>query len=221
MATLSSSSSSAFLSPVKSKRLSCHRTKATLHFKRPLSVKSLFSPESDGPPPAVQTFWQWLSDEGVISTKSPVKPGIVREGLGLVALRNISRNEVVLEIPKRFWVNPDTVSASEIGNSSTDSTIYWSEEDFSEIQGTQLLSTTLSVKDYVQSEFQKVEEEVILPHKQLFPFPITLDDFLWAFGILRSRAFSRLRGQNLVLIPVADLINHSPRHNNGRLCLGD
>lgn len=71
--------------------------------------------------------------------------------------------------------------------------------------GTQLLSTTLGVKDYVQSEFLKVKEQVILPHNHLFP-PITLDDFLWAFGILRSRAFSRLRGESLVLIPFADLV---------------
>lgn len=74
------------------------------------------------------------------------------------------------------------------------------------LAGTQLLSTTMGVKEYVQSEFQKVEEEIILPNKQLFPSPITLDDFFWAFGILRSRAFSRLRGQNLVLIPLADLV---------------
>lgn len=66
------------------------------------------------------------------------------------------------------------------------------------------------MKEYVQNECLKVQEEIILPHKQLFPHPITSDDFLWAFGILRSRAFSRLRGQNLVLIPLADLINHSP-----------
>lgn len=169
----------------------------------------------------------------------------MREGLGLVAKRDIGRNEVVLEIPKRYWVNPDTVAGSEIGGlcrglkpwiavalflirernlggestwqdyvailpDKTDSTVFWSEEELSEIQGTQLLSTTLGVKEYVQSEFEKVEEEVILPHKKLFPFPVTSDDFLWAFGILRSRAFSRLRGQDLVLIPAADLINHSP-----------
>lgn len=85
-----------------------------------------------------------------------------------------------------------------------------SEEELVELQGTQLLSTTFGVKDYLQTEFLKVEEEVILPHKQLFSSPITLDDFLWAFAILKSRAFSRLRGQNLVLIPLADLINHSP-----------
>ncbi|KAG2268213.1 hypothetical protein Bca52824_062768 [Brassica carinata] len=39
---------------------------------------------------------------------------------------------------------------------------------------------------------------------------ITLMTSSWHFGILRSRAFSRLRGQNLVLIPLADLINHNP-----------
>lgn len=72
--------------------------------------------------------------------------------------------------------------------------------------GTQLLSTTLGVKEHVQNEFQKVEKEILIPHKQLFPYPITSDDFLWAFGILRSRAFSRLRGQNLVLVPLADLV---------------
>lgn len=73
--------------------------------------------------------------------------------------------------------------------------------------GTQLLSTTLGVKEYVASEFQKLEQEIILPNRQLFPSRITLNDFVWAFGILRSRAFSRLRGQNLVLIPLADLVS--------------
>ncbi|KAL9678707.1 hypothetical protein QQ045_016556 [Rhodiola kirilowii] len=85
-----------------------------------------------------------------------------------------------------------------------------SEEELAELQGSQLLSTTLSVKDYVKNEFLKIEEEVINPNKRLFPNPVTLDDFIWAFGILRSRAFSRLRDQNLLLVPFADLINHSP-----------
>ena len=81
--------------------------------------------------------------------------------------------------------------------------------------GTQLLSTTLGVKEYVENEFKKLEEGVILPNKQLFPSPITIDDFFWAFGILRSRAFSRLRGQNLVLIPLVDFVSsfsHSDRY---------
>lgn len=73
--------------------------------------------------------------------------------------------------------------------------------------GSQLLNTTLGVKDLVANEFAKLEEEVIVPHKRLFPFDITLEDFFWAFGILRSRAFTRLEGQSLVLIPLADLVS--------------
>ncbi|CAJ1939796.1 unnamed protein product [Sphenostylis stenocarpa] len=215
-----------------------------LHLKRPLSAKCVASLGTEiSVPPAVDTFWQWLKEEGVVSGKTPVKPGVVPEGLGLVALKDISRNEVVLQVPKRLWINPDAVAASEIGKvcnglkpwlavalflirerskddslwkhyfsilpKETDSTIYWSEEELSELQGTQLLNTTQSVKEYVKSEFRRLEEEIILPNKKLFPSPITIDDFFWAFGILRSRAFSRLRNENLVVIPLADLINHS------------
>ena len=52
----------------------------------------------------------------MVSAKTPAKPGLVPQGLGLVAQRDISRNEVVLEIPKKLWINPDVVAASEIGN---------------------------------------------------------------------------------------------------------
>ncbi|POO03485.1 Rubisco LSMT methyltransferase [Trema orientale] len=253
MVTLSglSSSSSAFLFPPRTtlRHLYSPPRGPALHLKKPLSVTSLQSPELDPSLPAeVHTFWKWLRDEGVVSAKTPARPGLVPEGLGLIAQRDIPRNEVVLEIPKRLWINPDAVSGSEIGNvcsglkpwiavalfllreksrddslwrlyldilpEETNSTIFWwsrSEEELSELRGTQLLSTTLGVKEYVENEFKKLEEEVILPNKQLFPSPITMDDFFWAFGILRSRAFSRLRGQNLVLIPLVDFINHSPK----------
>ena len=43
-----------------------------------------------------------------------MKPSVVPEGLGLVALKDISRNEVVLQVPKRLWINPDVVAALEI-----------------------------------------------------------------------------------------------------------
>ncbi|XVF03290.1 hypothetical protein REPUB_Repub04eG0248600 [Reevesia pubescens] len=248
--TLSSPSTSTFFSSLTTlKHFSSFTSKPTLPINLTkktisLSATSLHSPATVDPPPEVQTFWKWLQDQGVVSAKSPVRPGMVPEGLGLIAKKDISRNEVVLEIPNRFWINQDAVAGSEIGSlcsglkpwvsvalflireklredsrwrvyldilpELTDSTVFWSEEELAELQGTQLLSTTLGVKEYVQTEFLKVEEEIILPNKQLFPVPITLDDFFWAFGILRSRAFSRLRGQNLVLIPLADLINHSP-----------
>ncbi|WCJ22196.1 [Fructose-bisphosphate aldolase]-lysine N-methyltransferase chloroplastic [Euphorbia peplus] len=237
-----SSSIFTFTSPFPKPFCSIYKTQ---HSKKPLSLtSSLQSSTITAPPPQLQTFWKWLTDQGVVSGKSPARPGVVSEGLGLIALRDISRNEVVLEIPKKLWINPDKVSDSEIGKvcsglkpwisvavflireklkvdsdwrpyldvlpETTDSTIYWSEEELKELQGSQLLSTTLGVKKYLQREFQKLEEETLTPHKKLFPSPITLDDFYWAYGLLRSRAFSRLRGQNLVLIPLADLINHSP-----------
>lgn len=66
-------------------------------------------------PATVQTLWKWLSEEGVVSSKTAIVPGVVNEGLGLIAKKDISRNEVVLEVPKRLWINPDTVSASDIG----------------------------------------------------------------------------------------------------------
>ncbi|GMH15292.1 hypothetical protein Nepgr_017133 [Nepenthes gracilis] len=179
--------------------------------KRPFSVKCFRPPESD-PPPAVQTFWKWLSDERVVSAKSPAKPGVVPEGLGLIAQRDIAKNEVVLEVPKREKLRDDSPWKSYIDllPECTHSTIFWSEQELSELQGSQLLRTTLGVKELVKSEFQKAKEEVLIPHWQLFPSPVTLDDFFWAFGMLRSRAFTRLSGQSLVLIPLADLVNHSP-----------
>lgn len=104
------------LSSFPSSFFSCSKTLSkisTCHLKtRSLCVYALQS----SPPLEVQTFWQWLCDEGVVSAKSPVRPATVPEGLGLVAQRDIGRNEVVLEIPKKFWINPDTVAASDIGN---------------------------------------------------------------------------------------------------------
>ncbi|GAB2280242.1 hypothetical protein Dimus_014885 [Dionaea muscipula] len=267
-------------SPCKTNKNFSSSTNPSLNSKRPPPSINCFRPPESDPPPAVQTFWQWLSDERVVSAKFPARPGLVPEGLGLIAQRDIARNEVVLEVPNRFWINPDTVAASEIGSvcsglkpwvsvalflirekklrdgskwkiyldilpEYTNSTIFWwvlvlliidigngydecllvlfsagqkrSSLSFKVcifvfdvvFAGTQLLRTTLGVKELVQNEFHKAEE-VILSHQQLFPSPVTLDDFVWAFGILRSRAFSRLSGQTLVLVPLADLINHSP-----------
>ncbi|KMZ71059.1 [Fructose-bisphosphate aldolase]-lysine N-methyltransferase,chloroplastic [Zostera marina] len=90
----------------------------------------------------------------------------------------------------------------------TDSPLFWSEEDLLEIKGTQLLQTTLGLKEYIKFEFQRVEEDVILPNKHMFPSTFSLPDFFWAFGILRSRAFPRLGDYDLSLIPLADFINH-------------
>lgn len=51
--------------------------------------------------------------------------------------------------------------------------------------GTHHLNTILGAKEYVWNKHLKVEEEIILPLQQLFLHPVTSEDFLWAFGILR------------------------------------
>ncbi|RWW59514.1 hypothetical protein BHE74_00033537, partial [Ensete ventricosum] len=67
--------------------------------------------------PPVDEFWRWHCERGAVAASSAaaVKPGFVPEGLGLVAQRDIPRNEVVVEVPKRLWIDSDTVVASEIG----------------------------------------------------------------------------------------------------------
>lgn len=88
-----------------------------LHPKPRLSLNSLASPDLDPSLPSnVHTFWEWLRQEGLLSSKTHVKPAIFPEGLGLATTKDLSKNEVVLEVPKRFWINPDAVANSEIGN---------------------------------------------------------------------------------------------------------
>ncbi|RZC94334.1 hypothetical protein C5167_031293 [Papaver somniferum] len=88
-----SSSSPFFSSPNFSQT-----TKHNLHLKTsPFIVKSISSPATNTSLPSVDNFWDWICTEGVISNKSSavIKPGIVPEGLGLIAQRDISRNEVI------------------------------------------------------------------------------------------------------------------------------
>ncbi|KAG8050225.1 hypothetical protein GUJ93_ZPchr0009g2290 [Zizania palustris] len=172
------------------------------------------------------TFRRWISYHGA-DAGGVASPASVPEGLGLVASRNLPRGEVVAEVPKKLWLDADAVAASDLGRVLGGGELQpWvavallllhrlydllcrSGEELLEIQGTQLLSTTMGVKEYVQTEFDNVEAEIISSNKELFPGTVTFDDFLWAFGVLRSRVFARLRGDKLALIPLADLVNHS------------
>ncbi|KAL9683590.1 hypothetical protein QQ045_015412 [Rhodiola kirilowii] len=172
-------------------------------------------------PPAVQTFWKWLSDEGIITSKTPSEAWFGSRRIRVGGRKRYREAEVVLEVTKRLWINPDAVANSEIGErvredskwkiymnilpKVTDSTIFWK-------------IMVLEIVVSYENEFQKVVEEVINPH---FPFLITLDDFMWAFGMLRSRAFSRDRDTNLVIVPLADLvvIQYDLKKSNAKLAL--
>ncbi|PHT59600.1 Ribulose-1,5 bisphosphate carboxylase/oxygenase large subunit N-methyltransferase, chloroplastic [Capsicum baccatum] len=51
--------------------------------------------------------------------KTPVQPPIIPEVLGLVAKRDIAKGETVLGVPRRLWINTDTVVESESRNVCT------------------------------------------------------------------------------------------------------
>lgn len=73
--------------------------------------------------------------------------------------------------------------------------------------GTQLLGSILGYQQHVESEYSTLLAEVISPNPQLFDQALfTREAFLWAFGILRSRTFPPLTGDDLALVPLADLV---------------
>lgn len=87
--------------------------------------------------------------------------------------------------------------------------LFWTEEELSEIQGTQLLGSVESYREYLETEFKRLQEEVLSSYSSVFDAEIfTRDAFIWAFGILRSRTFPPLTGEDIALVPLADFINH-------------
>eukprot|EP00898_Chlorokybus_atmophyticus_P003486 jgi/Chlat1/4138/Chrsp269S00809 len=90
-----------------------------------------------------------------------------------------------------------------------DSPIYWTDEELSLLQGSQLLSSAEGYRDYVRSEFDQLQAGVFAARPDLFDSStFTYDNLLWAFGILRSRVFPPLDGDNIALVPLVDLANH-------------
>mmetsp|Transcript_33591 Transcript_33591/g.73311 ORF Transcript_33591/g.73311 Transcript_33591/m.73311 type:complete len:494 (-) Transcript_33591:326-1807(-) len=94
--------------------------------------------------------------------------------------------------------------------SSLDLPMYWSEDELKELEGTQVLESTLGYLGYAQSEYEGLQEYVFKPNPDVFPEDIyNAESFLWAFGILRSRTFDPFVGDDIALVPGADLINHT------------
>ncbi|KAJ7535805.1 hypothetical protein O6H91_12G046900 [Diphasiastrum complanatum] len=194
-----------------------------------------------------EALWTWLAQKGAVSDEATaVRPACVHHGRGLLAHRTISQGDELLSIPRKLWINLETVKASAIGrfceglkpwvaialflvrekaqsNSSwrpyldilpqaLDSPLFWLA--FTSclcigIRGTQLLGSTLGYREYVESEVNELFDKVIKPNPDLFDSSLfTYDAFLWAFGILRSRTFAPLTGDELALVPLADLVNH-------------
>eukprot|EP00897_Mesotaenium_endlicherianum_P010636 jgi/Mesen1/9600/ME000657S08867 len=189
-------------------------------------------------------FWDWLKEGGVNAAETAVRPGIVPEGLGLLARRHIAVGDEVAVIPNSLCISLETVRGSPIGKvvgddkpwvalalfillekadenskwkpyldilpEKLDSPLFWSDEELAELQGSQLLGQVEGYRELLHAEYERVSQQLLAPHPELFPEGlITLESFMWAFGILRSRAFPPLIGEDMALVPLLDLANHA------------
>lgn len=99
---------------------------------------------------------------------------------------------------------------------SLDSPLFWSDEELAELVGTQLLGSVTGYLEFLENEYNNLVEEVLEPNNKIFnPAVYTFDGFKWAFGILRSRTFSPLTGEDIALVPIADLVNHGKGLGDG------
>ncbi|GAQ87091.1 hypothetical protein KFL_003310030 [Klebsormidium nitens] len=90
-----------------------------------------------------------------------------------------------------------------------DSPFFWEDDDLKELEGTQLLGNVLSYRSFIERTFEESVRPILESQPQLWPQSVaTSDAFSWAFGIVRSRTHPALAGDDIALVPLADLINH-------------
>jgi histone-lysine N-methyltransferase SETD3 len=114
---------------------------------------------------------------------------------------------------KSFW-SPyiDVLPTSEEVNP----TLIWPEEDLALLETSPLVAATRSLKRKLQSEFEMLKEKYMDARPDLFPPEVfTFDEYLWAFINIFSRAIrvGLQAGEEIIMCPYADLINHNPFAN--------
>ena len=73
---------------------------------------------------------------------------------------------------------------------------------------------------FFSGKFQEVEAAVLDPDRALFPADVfTEDAFLWAVAVVRCRVHAPLEGDQLALVPLADLVGFSPGCSAARALL--
>ena len=93
-----------------------------------------------------------------------------------------------------------------------ESPLFWSTEDVNAIAGSQLLDDTAGYDSYVRGTYESLN---------LSNDGVPEDTFLWAFGILRSRAQQPMRdGSEVTLVPGLDMLNHKARYSENDFGVG-
>jgi len=86
--------------------------------------------------------------------------------------------------------------------------IFWSEEDLAELQASSLRETIVSSKKLLEQTFARLSKNLIQANPTLFPNGLTYEQYIWAYCVVSSRAWTF--GNNFVLVPLGDLLNHRP-----------
>lgn len=87
----------------------------------------------------------------------------------------------------------------------------WTDDEMALLEGSPCVSSTISLRSKLEKEFADAEEKYFVHDRHTFPEDVfTLDEWIWAFAILFSRAIMLSAEQMIALVPYADLLNHNP-----------
>lgn len=69
-------------------------------------------------------------------------------------------------------------------------------------------------RHFFEGKYAELEEQLFANYRDVFPSEVyTLDGFLWAVATVRSRVHSPLDGDDVALVPLADLVRLDPSNS--------
>jgi hypothetical protein len=97
------------------------------------------------------------------------------------------------------------------------SPLAWTEDDLQLLSGTQLLAAVESYQAFFRQRYDQLQTELFSKHRDVFsPEIFSYDAFLWAACTVRARSHAPLDGEEMALVPFADLV--SDRNPGCNLC---
>jgi hypothetical protein len=93
----------------------------------------------------------------------------------------------------------------------------WADAELDMLKGSPTYFASKSLRSKLEKEYEELKTRTLLKNPDKFPLDkYSLQLFLWAFVMLFSRAArlsSKIGGEELALVPYADLMNHNPFSN--------
>lgn len=125
--------------------------------------------------------------------------------------------------PLMLWllkerINPDSFWKPYIGSlpaSFEGHPMFWTNEQLALTEGTGLAENVLSRRQTLEAAYKLLNENYIAKNNILPAEYFTYDNYLWSFMVVLTRAW--FVQDQLVLVPMADMLNHSPDAGAGNL----